>query len=224
MLGPFTGAMTVGNFSLKGWSSGLASDVVNKSGVGNAQRGYKLTFTQTGSAATSLLAFAFPGSGQTLAKWPGSDGEGFVLNESGAVKALGVWADSGSIAGTQGVTLTGAMGGLHLGKNCFWARAATTLKYNGTWYLSSTAPVSVYSKTLAPDYGRIRLLASAAATMRLKCAMPVKEVWKDGVKLSGTAWSQWGGMLTLNVSATGSSEATFTLVNAAAADPAWMKE
>lgn len=222
--GPFTGSMTVGNYSLKSWTSALAADTINIHDVGNKQRGYKLTFSQTGAGATSLLAFAFPGSGQTLAKWLGSDGEGFVLTESGAVKALGVWADSGSINGTQGVKLTGAMGGLHLGKNAFWARAATALSYNGTTYLTSTTPVSVYSKTLAPDMGRIRLVAPAAATVKLYCPMPVKEVWKDGIKQSGTAWSQAGKILTLNVSATGASQATFTLVNAAAADPAWMRE
>lgn len=224
--GPFSAAMSVINLSAKSWSSAVAADKVNISSSGStSQRGYKLTFTQSGSAVTSLMGFYLPGSGQTLAKWPGADGEGFVVSTSGVVSALGVWTDTGTINGTQGITLNGAAGGLHLAKSYFWGRAATVLSYNGTSYLTATTPVSVFSCTLNPRVGRIRLLAPAASTVKLRCAMPVKEVWKDGVKLAaGTQWSQGGGMLTLNVGATGTTQATFSLVTAAAADPGWLRQ
>lgn len=195
--GPYTGAMHVVDLSAAAWSSAVSQSIVSIHNSGDTQRGYKMVRTQSGAAVTGLMGFAFASSGRSLSKWPASDGEGFLATSASGDVVRCAWpASGGAISGTQGLELSGTMGGVGDGRGIYWGRNVTSLKLRGQKALSATEPVSIMAHTGGAATGRFAIRCDSAADIVLYHPDPVSAVSVDGVAL-GSGWSWNERFLTL---------------------------
>ena len=169
--------------------------------------------SKSGSSVSLLQAFAFPASGETLAKWPASDGEGFTVDHSGSARVLCAWAPSGTVAaGSAGLEVQGVvnaragslqepMGGLHLEKRWAWGVDATRLIYNDQSYFESDQPAIFFAKTQEEENNYARLVTQSPSTVTLYHPAQVDSVQLDGIAQDKSAWNWSGGLLTVTLPA-----------------------
>lgn len=196
--GPFTAALLVKDLSRSSWAGTISADTFNYNGA-EQKRGYKLKRSYTGSAASSLMSFAFAPTGkETVAKWPSGDGEGGVLMNGTTELGYVVWPTGTSINGTRGCSLDGAMGGQYHARKWSWGRNCRRLAKNGVDLFTSTAPASFFYNAAN---GQLSLRCATSSVVELDHRNQVTKVMRNGAQMSANKWSWANRKLTIQTPA-----------------------
>jgi hypothetical protein len=165
------------------------------------QVGYRLrrSIESDGTSSTVVLWF---GDDLFVESWSEAQAEAARIYTSGGDAAVIVWPASGSLSGFHNLSMTGAMAGRRFDRPAFFGRDLTLLSDGADTLVSSSAPVSIFSRLehafTAADPGVVVVDSASGVDLDLFCPAEPGSVTMDGAALA-FSWS--GGVLSLSVPA-----------------------